>query len=64
MGQMLEHWVDCWCRNWAAGARWSGCVAAFRSYPEPNLDPLGYLEVRSCALHHGFMTDGHHHLSC
>ncbi|CAL5223879.1 g6471 [Coccomyxa viridis] len=32
-------------RNWAAGARWSGCVAAFRTYPEPNLDPLGYLEA-------------------
>ena len=33
------------CRNWASGARWSGCIAAFRTYPEPNLDPIGYLKV-------------------
>ena len=33
------------CRNWASGARWSGCIAAFRTYPEPNMDPLGYLKV-------------------
>ena len=34
-------------RNWAAGARWSGCVAAFRTYPVPNKDPIGYLKVDS-----------------
>ena len=33
------------CRNWASGARWSGCIAAFRTYPEPNMDPIGYLKV-------------------
>ena len=26
-------------------------MAAFRTYPEPNMDPLGYLEVRPRALH-------------
>ncbi|CAK0738655.1 hypothetical protein CVIRNUC_001074 [Coccomyxa viridis] len=32
-------------RNWASGARWSGCIAAFRTYPEPNMDPIGYLKA-------------------
>ncbi|BDA48532.1 hypothetical protein COCOBI_12-2120 [Coccomyxa sp. Obi] len=32
-------------KNWAAGARWSGCVAAFRTYPLPNVDPIGYLKA-------------------
>lgn len=34
------------CRNWAAGARWSGCVAGFKTYPLPNVDPIGYLKVQ------------------
>lgn len=32
-------------RNWASGARWSACVATFRTYPDPNIDPIGYLKV-------------------
>ena len=60
IARMHMHGVRCWAgssanygkvtRNWAAGARWSGCVAAFRTYPVPNKDPLGYLKVQALCL--------------
>ena len=47
------------CRNCASGARWSGCIAAFRTYPEPNMDPIGYLRVGPRNIAH---APAHQHL--
>ena len=38
------------CRNWASGARFSWCVAGFRTTPIPNKDPVGYLKVPAASI--------------
>ena len=42
----------CFCRNWASGARFSWCVAGFRTTPIPNKDPVGYLKVASASAYY------------